>query len=106
MGKLYEYPVYHVFKLTDVRTGRCTVLVREKYREAHYHTGARLERRDYCGNVGTRWVVSIEGEDATFTRKTRRSAIRAVLIWWDRHVSDKTGRPIERRIAVLDGGDV
>ena len=105
MCGLYKYPVFHVFKLTDVRPGRCTVLVREKYREAHYHTGARLERHDYCGNVGTRWEVSIEGEDATFTRKTRRSAINAVLLWWDRYVSDKTGRPTKRRLAVLDGGD-
>lgn len=105
MCGLFKYPVFHVFKLTDVRPGRCTVLVREKYCEAHYHTGARLEMHDYCGNVGTRWEVSIEGEDATFTRKTRRSAINAVLLWWDRHVSDKTGRPTERRLAVLDGGD-
>ena len=101
MGELYKYPVFHVFKLTDVRPGRCTVLVREKYREAHYHTGARLEGHDYCGGIGTRWEVSIEGEDVTFTRKTRRGAIGAVLIWWDRYVSDKTGRPIERRLAIL-----
>ena len=66
MDDLFKYPIFHIFRLTDVRPGACTVLVREKYREAYYHTGARLVRRDFCGDIGTRWEVSIEGEDETF----------------------------------------
>lgn len=98
MAEFYMYPVYHSVKLTDIRHGSVRVLVRDQHADSYYHTGG-VCKLDYFGGAGlltpTRdsWSVSIDGCETVYKR-TRKEAIDYIAAWWDKHLAEKTGRPL------------
>lgn len=100
MPELYKYPVYHLTKLTDIKPGRCRVLVRDEHTDAHYHTGGTCEIHHLGAGVFTpprdSWSIDIDGCETVY-RRTRAEAIKYVAAWWDKHLAEETGRPLSKR---------
>lgn len=88
--------IFHTVKLIGIKPGECVVLVRDG--TGHYQIGGRCELCHFCAGVFTKprdsWLVSIEGHDVTMKKRTRARAIEAVAAWWDVHISEETGRPL------------
>lgn len=111
MSELYKYPVYHLTKLTDIKPGRCRVLVRDEHTDAHYHTGGTCEIHHFGAGVFTpprdSWSIDIDGCETVY-RSTRAKAIKYVAAWWDKHLAEETGRPLsacaQRRSELAERG--
>lgn len=97
MSELYKYPVYHLTKLTDIKPGRCRVLVRDELKESHYHTGGTCRLHHFGAGVDAPpqglWSIDIDG-CGTVYRRTRTEAIRYIAAWWDERLARETGRPL------------
>ena len=111
MGELYKYPVYHLTKLTDIKPGRCRVLVRDQHTDAHYHTGGTCELHHFGAGVFTpprdSWSIDIDGCETVY-RRTRGKAIEYIAAWWDKRLAQETGRPLgtfaQRRAELAERG--
>ena len=100
--------IYHATRLTGIKPGECTVLVRDGG-EAFYHIGGRCELNHFGGGPvlppRDLWSIDIDGCDTVYKR-TRAKAIEYVAAWWDVRLSEETGRPLDiyaRRRAELAG---
>lgn len=97
MIELCKYPVFHLTKLTDIKPGRCRVLVRDGLTESHYHTGGTCELNHFGAGLFTPprdlWSIDIDGCETVY-RRTRTKAIRYIAAWWDQRLARETGRPL------------
>ena len=88
--------IFQTVKLTGIKPGECVVLVRDGTR--HYQIGGRCKLCHFGGGFFTKprdsWAVDIDGCETVYKAKRSR-AIEYVAAWWDVHLSEETGRPLD-----------